>query len=120
MKNTETANKAKRYIIDSIDASEYGKELKNDNEKIEFLRDTFQSEYGFAIQRYGIQGAIKEWLQGLPSCINIAFYNYDILILAREWGSLKEGATEKQEDKILDNYWNYIASKICVLFNTLK
>lgn len=119
MKHTEIANKAKRYIIDAINASGYHKELQTDVEKIKFLRDTFVGEYGWAVKRYGVQGAIKEWLQGLPSCIDIAFTNYDILELAREWGSLPEDATEKQENKILNNYWDYMANKINVLFNTL-
>jgi len=40
--------------------------------------------------------------------------NYKILELAKKWGSLPENPIEKQEDKILNNYWAFMA------FQTLK
>jgi len=118
-KSSELDQTVKRYIIDGIAWDGYDglPEPKDIGEKIQFLKDCFNSEYGWAIPRMGEQKAIHEWLQGLPSAVHIAFYNSDILKLAILWGSLPENATEKQEDKILDNYWNFMANKIGQLFH---
>lgn len=57
---------------------------------------------------------------GLPSSFNIAFTNYDILQLAYKWGSLKETDTESRKDKIIANYFNFIAVKTFQLFKKYK
>lgn len=117
-KKSEILDKsAKRYILNAIDASGYQeKELKTIKDKISFLKDTFYSEKGWEIERIGRGAAIKDWIQGLPTCLHIAFYNCDILELAKTWGSLPINPTEKQEDKILENYWSFMANKISQLF----
>lgn len=111
---------ANAYILASIMAEGYLDNPVTDSEKLAFLRATFKSEYGWAIQRNGEFAALVEWLQGLPSSINIAFYNHDILRLAREWGSLPDSASEKQEDKILESYWRYMAMRILGLWRAYK
>lgn len=115
-----TSANAKQLVIDSIDASGYGENPKTPDEKIRFLEKTFLSEYGWAVARYGKQRAIQEWLMGLPSSIHLPFANYDILQLAKSWGTLPYNATERQEDKILSNYWKLMASTILKLFNQRK
>ena len=80
-------------------------------DKIQFLKETFEIEYGHAINNLGYTGALEQWFMGLPSVCTVAFYNSDILEIAREWGSLPENATERQEQKILDNWFNLIACK---------
>lgn len=99
------------YILGSIDGDNYGVELTTDKQKVDFVYDTFRSEYGYQILYYGGNEvkAFSEYLAGLPSCINIEFRNYYILELAKMWGSIPQDATEKQEDKIIDNWFNYIA-----------
>lgn len=118
----ESAKKARQHIIESItwDGYEVETEPKTDEEKLIFLHKTFLAEYGWAVDRFGLSIAIKEWLQGLPTVCTIAFYNHEILELGKEWGSLPENATEKQEDKILDNYWNYMSNQIRVMWNRLN
>jgi hypothetical protein len=37
--------------------------------------------------------------------------------LAKKWNSLSEDATEKQEDKVISNWFNLIAFKTIQLFN---
>lgn len=108
----------KQYILDSIDNSGYSDTpLLTNAERIAFLADTFQSEYGWQIKRVGQSVALREWFQGLPSSCAIAFTNYDILALAVKWGSIYEDATEKQRDAILENYFNFMATKTAQLFN---
>ena len=109
-----------QFIIDAIDAGGYlpeNEQPQTDKEKLSFLHETFMSEYGYNIIRHGFQGAVREWLQGLPSSINLPFANYDILQHAVKWGSLPENATEKQEQKLLNNYWNFTAMRIVSLWN---
>ena len=120
-KSSELDRTAKRYILDCIDNSGYSETpLNTDKEKINFLLECFKSEYSWAINRYGEPKALVEWLQGLPSSISIVFYNCDILKLATDWGSLPANATEKQQDKILENYWNFMANKISQLFRSYR
>lgn len=105
------------YILSAIDASGYDvPEPTTNKEKVQFLYDTFHSEYAFMIERVGEYKALQEWLMGLPSSMNIEFVNYNILQLAKKWGSLPENATEKQEEKILSNYWPFMAMRIMGLF----
>lgn len=116
-KSSVLDQEVKIYILENIDGENYGRELNTTAEKIRFLEETFYSEYGFFVQRYGRQGAIKEWLQGLPTAVHIDFLNHEILKLAVKWGSIPENASEKQEDKILDNWFDFIAVKIGQLFD---
>ncbi len=105
------------YIVRCIDADGYELETapETDRDKLQFLRDTFHAEYDWSIQRFGWTVAFAEWCKGLPSSFNIAFENYRIIELAKEWGTLSAGASERREQKILDNYWNLIANKTAQL-----
>jgi len=118
-KQSELDLKVKTYLLDGIDASGYledGESLPITLEdKTAFIKGVFEAEYGWAIGRLGFDNAVREWLQGLPSAINIAFYNHDILKLAVKWQSLPADYSEKQADKILDNYWHFMATKLSQL-----
>jgi|AntDeeMinimDraft_6_1070357.scaffolds.fasta_scaffold38002_1 hypothetical protein len=117
-KSSELDQTVKLYIISCIASDGYGvPELITTADKIAFVQDCFNKEYGFNIAQVGRQTAVMNWLQGLPSCLNIEFMNYQILILAETWGSLPPNASEKQQDKIIDNYWNFMAAKLCQLFD---
>ena len=108
---------AVKLIINSISADGYDEHPKTAKEKLQFLKGTFKDEYGWAISRMGEQNAFKEWLQGLPSSFNIPFENYKIIEIAKKSGSLPKNATQNQEDRVLENYWNFMASKTFQLFN---
>jgi hypothetical protein len=120
--NTHAKKHAFNYILDSIDGDGYGVELTTDKQKIDFVYDTFKSEYGYTIEYYGNneQRAFSEYLAGLPSCINIEFRNYYILEMAKQWGSIPSEPTEKQEEKILSNWFNYIATNFLQLRRKLE
>ena len=105
----------KRVILDAIDADGFDETAETTAEKIAFLRNRFESEAGRNIERKGRQPAMAEWLSGLA--INIPYMNYDILQLAKDTGGLAPDATEKQEYKILNNYWNFMAAKTCQLLD---
>jgi hypothetical protein len=118
---TKTSKLAKQYLIDSIDLENYDYPVQiTDVGKVKILYHIFNKEYGWAIDRYGKVKAIKEWLMGLPSSVNIVFSNYDIIELAKSWGTLPINSTERQENKILDNYWNLMANNLNQLFEKVK
>lgn len=109
---------AKDCLISNIDLSSYiEQDISEDGEKIAALHEIFNAEYGWRVNQIGKQGAVMDWLQGLPTALTIPFYNHEILELAKSWGSIPQDASEKQEDKILANYWNFMAAKLCQLFD---
>lgn len=116
----ELNKKAYAYILDSIDSTDYDVTLTTDESKLKFLYGTFVNEMGWNISRIGAVNAFREWLMGLPGAIRIEWENYKIIELAKEWGSIPENATDKEEQKILDNYWNLIAVKTFQLFRKYK
>lgn len=118
-KTLSLSKKYEQYILDCIDSSGHNVDTKTDHEKVIFLWETFNKEYVYPenIRRYGsLLGCFIEWLPGLPSCLNIEFENHKILQLAQKMGSLAPNATEKQKDRILENYWIFMAKKAFSLF----
>lgn len=120
-KRTMLDKAVKNYILESIDNSSYdGGILADDKAKLTFLYNTFMSEYGWAIKRYGKQGAMREWLQGLPSSINIHFTNHDILKFALSTGYYGAKMTERQEEQVINGWFNLVAVKTFQLFRKYK
>ena len=122
MRLTKNQNKLyNNYIINAIDFSDYEAiSATTTEEKLQALYNAFVSENWFKNNqiRYNynkIEG-FQNWIQGLPNCFNIEFMNSNILDLAVKFGSLPNNATEKEEDKILNNYWHFIAAKTFQLF----
>lgn len=122
METKDLNEKAFQYIIDCIDSECYEIKTVTEKEKIEFLLKTFLSEQGWNIKHYSgnVYKAFENYLTGSPSCFNIVFTNYDIIQLAKSWGSIPQNATEKQEDKIIDNYFNFITNKFFQLVKKHK
>jgi len=114
---TKTQIKAQEYILNTIDSEPYDVKTTTDKEKMQFLYSTFIKEFGFRIEQIGIQSALAEWYQGLPTVFPLAFTNYDILELAKKWGTLEENATEAKQDKYLEGYWRVLAANTIQLFN---
>ena len=114
-KSTELDKKVKSYILSTIEDDGNGTELNNNAEKCSHLKERFSAEYGWRVNQVGRQKAMIDWLQGLA--LNIEFMNYRILKLAVLWGSIPDKATTKQENKILDNYWSFMAVKTLQLID---
>jgi hypothetical protein len=109
----------KDYILDCIDSEDslINKELTKE-EKIKYLFNRFYSEYGFMVERVGKQNAIAEWLSGLA--INIPYSYFDIIELAKNMGSVEYNLSKVQEDRICENYWNFMAYMILLLEEEIK
>lgn len=111
MSQVKFAVKVRDYVVSVIDHE------GGEAEKLQFFFDTFKAEYDnpYNRQRYKtLQNMLREYLAGLPSCINIEFTYFEIENLLREWGYLNEYSTEKKVEKEIDAYWNYISMALIV------
>ena len=101
LKDVETINLEYGVVVEDTIAA-----------RLQWTIDTFRREYVYPenVRRYGNEVNIfREWLMCLPSAIHVDFEYYRIIELAKEWGSIPQDATEKQEDKTCENWFNFIA-----------
>ena len=97
------------FLLDSIEIEE--NENATDKEKINYFFDCYDREFNHDYnKRYypNEQERLKNYLQGLPSCINIPFYNWDILELYKQLNGIKT-LSSKKEESVLKYYWDKIA-----------
>lgn len=108
--------KLQEYILSTIDGDIYDKELKTKTQKVRFVMDCFKSEYLHSNNRNQYRSnpskVLGEWLSGLPSSVNVVFYNYDILNIAVLLDLIPVNANEEEEDKFLNGWFELIASEI--------
>jgi hypothetical protein len=99
----------KKFLEDRIDFEGYDLD-KNPSNKISQLYDVFIDEYGWAIKRMGQKKAIIEWLQGLPSTIDIPYYYDEISNLLYALGF--DDVKQMEDDELSDFYYNLVADTI--------
>jgi hypothetical protein len=99
----------KKFLEDRISFEGYDLD-KNPRNKISQLYNVFEDEYGWAIKRMGERKALIEWLQGLPSTIDIPYYYDEInnLLYALGFDEVKE----MEDDEVGDFYYDLIAKTI--------
>ena len=98
----------KRYILDRVNNDSYS--LTTDEEKIEYIFNRFNSEYDWNIKRNGKYKAMTDWLSGLA--IDLPYMSYEIIELAKDMGSIDSNASDKVIDRVLQNYWEFMANII--------
>ena len=108
--HTEYKKNYKNYILSTIETDNEDKPIKTDNEKIKYIFDRFNSEYGFMINRVGKQKAMSEWLSGLA--LNIEFYYDDIVKLAIKMGSIDPNPNDKLKNRVEQGYFDFMANII--------
>jgi hypothetical protein len=108
--HTKYKENYKRYILDTIELDGQENPLITDEEKIKYIFDRFDSEYGRAIERYGKVRAMTEWLQGLA--LDIPYMYVEIIDLAIDMGSIDPNPTDKIENKVIENYFSFMANII--------
>ena len=108
--HTEYKKNYKKYILDTIETDNDDKPIKTDNDKIKYIFDRFNSEYGFMIDRVGKQKAMSEWLSGLA--LNIEYYYDDIVKLAIKMGSIDENPNDKLRNRVEQGYFDFMANII--------
>lgn len=112
-------NNIQNYIIDSIDGTEYDIKTETPTEKLQFLFDCFEVEFNYKNNklRYpNFQNRFANWLQGLPSAIDLPYQEFKILQLSKILLEVYT-LTEKQEKTIINNYWLFMAYHIIKLKN---
>lgn len=117
--HTKYKENYKNYILDCIDSED---DLNNQeltrNQKIQYLFNRFNSEYGWNIQRIGKYKAMEEWLSGLA--INIPYTYFDIIELAKEMGSIDSNPSEALTDRVCENYFSFMAQMVLLLEDELE
>ena len=108
--HTEYKKNYKNYILSNIDEDIEGNPISSEADKINYIFDRFNSEYGWRVNQVGKVAAMVDWLQGLA--LNIEFYNDEIIKLAVRLGSIDENPSEKLQDRVIENYWNFMANII--------
>lgn len=100
-----------QYILDCIDYEEL-KENATGEEKIRKFIDVFHSEYDNAYRRKiypTLSVHIANYLQGLPSICSVAYENYRIAELGKQWGYV---TNDESEGRFIDNWFKMIAVRI--------
>jgi len=108
----------RRYIILVIDSEDLPSETMTDKEKINFVMDRFSKEHDHEYNKRKIpnnQKRFGDWLQ--CGALNIPMYDDEVLNLAKK---LLETDTLKNEDKIIENYFNFMALQIMRLNEKLN
>jgi len=107
-----------KYILSVIDSEDLPSETMTNKEKVFFIMDRFVKEYCYEQNliryKYDMTKLMAEWLSGLA--INIPYTYCDIIKLSKD---LLETDTLKNEDKIIENYFNFMAIQIFKLANRL-
>ncbi len=109
------------YLIDAIYTENHKTEATTDAQKIAFLMSCYDSEFNHkynAIRYPNEQERFANWLAGLPSAISIPFYYNDIIELAKQLQEV-DVYSEKTEQRICENYFNFMAYHILKLNNKL-
>ena len=107
------------YLLDCIDTEQIG-EGTTDKEKIDFVFKTFEIEYGNSYNKRIYPNEcerLSQYLRGLPSCVNVAFANYDIIQIGKSWGLCK---TSKAEDNFVENWFDVCAFRLIQMRDMLN
>lgn len=121
--------KLQREILRRVDFSGYTTQdgrnkpftPETDSDKINVLVNICFNEVGFMLkQNKNKQEVLAYWLSGLPSCIDIPFYNEDIINFALQVGTIKAYPNDKKREAIIKNYFNFMAYHILKLQEKLK
>ncbi|WP_115447753.1 hypothetical protein [Escherichia coli] len=123
MKQLTASQKAmiRKYVLNSLS---FDIESGSEQDQIKELKNRFESEYWFdsnkkRYQNDKVQG-LKNWLQGLPSGVNIDFTYYDIEQRLKDLGIITETTRESTIEKYVSEWWDLIAPFYAGLIVNLK
>ena len=107
------------YLIDAINTDDHTTEATTHAEKLAFVMSCYQNEFNHIYNQKrhpNEQTRFAHWLAGLPSVLNIPFYNDDIVKLAKRLQEVETYPNEKNTTKrIIENYFNFMAFHILKL-----
>ncbi|MCP4551888.1 MAG: hypothetical protein GY834_07590 [Bacteroidetes bacterium] len=107
------------YLLDAINTDDHTTEATTHAEKLAFVMSCYESEFNHRFNQArhpNEQTRFAHWLAGLPSVLNIPFYNDDIVKLAKRLQEVDTYPNEKNTTKrIVENYFNFMAYHILKL-----
>lgn len=125
MRNNNSVNSVKtrnniqkqvsEYLMSVIEGADYDVITETEQQKKDFIKETFWSEYGFQAKHLRLQKACQDYLMGLPSSCSVVYWNDEIIKMLKSWGVIKESMQEETQYKKVDEYWQrlgYELSKI--------
>lgn len=101
------------YLLDLIQSED--KELTTDKEKVEYFFSCFDKEHNDEFYRRAIpneQKRIADYLQGLPSCCSVDYWNNDIIAIGKSWGFCQDDTKSMQ---FVNNWFNVLAFRLIQL-----
>lgn len=123
MKQLTASQKAmiRAYVLNSLS---FDIESGSEQDQIKELKNRFESEYWYdsnkkRYQNDKVQG-LKNWLQGLPSGVNIDFTYYDIEQRLKDLGIITETTRESTIEKYVSEWWDLVAPFYAGLIVNLK
>lgn len=106
------------YVLDCIKnssrATDEGLTFESDVDALNFFFDTFNEEFNDQYNKRrcpNLQNRIGEYLQGLPSCMAVDYWNDEIIKLGLIWGVLEQPEGRKAE-KFVNDWFNTLALRI--------
>lgn len=111
----------REYVLDSLS---FDIESDSKRDQVKELKNRFESEYWYdsnkkRYQNDKVQG-LKNWLQGLPSGVNIDFTYYDIGQRLKDLGIITETTRESTAEKYVSEWWDLVAPFYAGLIVNLK
>ena len=112
------------YLLDAINTDDHTTEATTHAEKLAFVMSCYESEFNHKYNKArhpNEQTRFAHWLAGLPSVLDIPFYNDDIIKLAKRLQEVDTYPNEKNTTKnIVENYFNFMAYHILKLNSKLN
>ena len=112
------------YLLDAINTDDHTTEATTHAEKLAFVMSCYESEFNLKYNQArhpNEQTRFAHWLAGLPSVLDIPFYNDDIISLAKRLQEVDTYPNEKNTTKnIVENYFNFMAYHILKLNSKLN
>ena len=112
------------YLLDAINTDDHTTEATTHAEKLAFVMSCYESEFNHKYNQArhpNEQTRFAHWLAGLPSVLDIPFYNDDIISLAKRLQEVDTYPNEKNATKnIVENYFNFMAYHILKLNSKLN
>lgn len=106
------------YVLDCIYNDE--KDNMSDKEAINYFFECFNKEYNNNYNKRlcpNLQERISQYIQGLPTCISIAFTDYDIINIGKSWGYC---TTPAKTANFVNNWFSVIAFRLIQLKEKLN
>ena len=110
------------YLLDAVSTEDHKTEATTDAQKLAFVMSCYNSEFNHkynAIRYPNEQERFANWLAGLPSVLDIPFKYDGVLKLAKQLQEV-ETYNEKTEQRICENYFNFMAYHILKLNQKLN